>query len=354
MAVFRLHESGFGCNVALLLGVEIVMSNRNKIGNNDPCPCGALKSDGRPVKFKKCCRDRKEPPPWFIQRMNRKILDEDKKDHEKFLENHGKGICDTCLLLYSSFDATSPCLHWLLRPDGVKKEHISVVLIKFGYARSSAYIKWIANTVVFGKNINNLADEQGNDKVIEQTIKYKNFEWSFSCSKSDYAGHLGSSYGREPHFHFQMKIDDKPFVNYGNFHVPFLEYDIFSIKAENGEISNVQYVERYGAGMKEMIDFLPKDDPVDGMKMTEDMSKAQYNLQTCVTAAHGKTISGREIYELYEESKRTGIPMAKLFRRIEGASVNTYISPGPEVPEKAIRTPRNRGKNKPNAGHRLI
>ena len=25
-----------------------------KAGRNDPCPCGAVKSDGRPVKFKHC------------------------------------------------------------------------------------------------------------------------------------------------------------------------------------------------------------------------------------------------------------------------------------------------------------
>jgi len=25
-----------------------------KIGRNDPCPCGAKHPDGRPVKYKKC------------------------------------------------------------------------------------------------------------------------------------------------------------------------------------------------------------------------------------------------------------------------------------------------------------
>jgi len=26
----------------------------DKIGRNDPCPCGAMK-DGKPIKYKKCC-----------------------------------------------------------------------------------------------------------------------------------------------------------------------------------------------------------------------------------------------------------------------------------------------------------
>jgi uncharacterized protein YecA (UPF0149 family) len=28
--------------------------NTNKVGRNDPCPCGAKHADGRPIKFKHC------------------------------------------------------------------------------------------------------------------------------------------------------------------------------------------------------------------------------------------------------------------------------------------------------------
>ncbi len=27
----------------------------NKVGRNDPCPCGKLDANGKPLKFKKCC-----------------------------------------------------------------------------------------------------------------------------------------------------------------------------------------------------------------------------------------------------------------------------------------------------------
>lgn len=30
-------------------------STGQKIGRNDPCPCGAKNQDGTPKKFKKCC-----------------------------------------------------------------------------------------------------------------------------------------------------------------------------------------------------------------------------------------------------------------------------------------------------------
>jgi hypothetical protein len=31
------------------------LSSKSKIGPNDPCPCGALKKDGKNAKYKKCC-----------------------------------------------------------------------------------------------------------------------------------------------------------------------------------------------------------------------------------------------------------------------------------------------------------
>ena len=37
------------------------MTNKNKVGRNDPCPCGALKSDGKPMKYKKCCELKQSP-----------------------------------------------------------------------------------------------------------------------------------------------------------------------------------------------------------------------------------------------------------------------------------------------------
>jgi preprotein translocase subunit SecA len=33
---------------------EKPVSANQKVGRNDPCPCGAKKPDGRPVKFKHC------------------------------------------------------------------------------------------------------------------------------------------------------------------------------------------------------------------------------------------------------------------------------------------------------------
>ncbi len=36
-------------------GPKSQVKNNNKVGRNDPCPCGATKADGKPKKYKHCC-----------------------------------------------------------------------------------------------------------------------------------------------------------------------------------------------------------------------------------------------------------------------------------------------------------
>jgi hypothetical protein len=59
------------------------------------------------------------------------------------------------------------------------------------------------------ENINDLADE-GTGKLVELTIKYKNLQWSFSCSDNDLSGHDGGGeQSTRPHWHFQVFVDDR-------------------------------------------------------------------------------------------------------------------------------------------------
>ncbi len=46
----RLQSAGGGQTTQL----RPVMSSKNKVGRNDPCPCGARHPDGRPIKYKHC------------------------------------------------------------------------------------------------------------------------------------------------------------------------------------------------------------------------------------------------------------------------------------------------------------
>lgn len=47
------------------------MMSYPKVGRNDPCPCGALKSDGTPIKYKKCHlnQPQSEIPPEVLKEL---------------------------------------------------------------------------------------------------------------------------------------------------------------------------------------------------------------------------------------------------------------------------------------------
>jgi len=173
------------------------------------------------------------------------------------------------------------------------------------------------------------------------TIKYKNFEWSFGCSPSDFLGHKNSKLGAHPHFHFQMRINGLRFVDYGDYHFAFIPYDLFILKVKRKEIPGIRYQETLGAGMNDFMNGL-LDSRLRGIQSTSNADSASLRMSSVVLADKGTTLSGDEIADLMEESERTGVPKAVLLRRLKNAKVHTIIEPGPGVPEKAIRTPRKR------------
>jgi hypothetical protein len=62
-------------------------------------------------------------------------------------------------------------------------------------------------------------------------------------------------------------------------------------------------------------------------------------------------VSGDEVGDIMEGSKRTGVPMAILLRRLKNVSVETLVEPGPAVAEKALRIPRKIGRTKISASN---
>ena len=51
----RLEMKNEGANNLISQGVSRSnISSLKKVGRNDPCPCGAKKSDGTPIKYKRC------------------------------------------------------------------------------------------------------------------------------------------------------------------------------------------------------------------------------------------------------------------------------------------------------------
>ena len=244
----------------------------------------------------------------------------------------------------TSCDPAKPCRHWLLKPDGVRKEHIEQIATQLSWGILENYLRWVANEEAFAKN-NDLADE-GSGKLLEMTIKYKNLQWSFSCGAMDLAGHEGGGeHSKRPHWHFQMYVDGKPFVRYNDFHLPLSESDAGFLEFMRANPGKVQRRIAGGAGMNEMLDESMVEHLVTtGRSGTTDdeAQSAPIKLDTIVVAEPGKTISGEEIYNLFQEAQAEGVTASSKLRKLKGVSVQTFVSPGPGVVHQAPRAGRKR------------
>lgn len=203
------------------------------------------------------------------------------------------------------------------------------------------YTRWVANLENPIKNVNDISDERPEKKVFETTIKYKNLEWSFSCSPSDIEGHKNSPLTNFPHFHFQMRLDRRPFIDYTDFHIPFIEEDLWKLAMLSQSEMPFQHNFRYGEGMQCLLDDKVIDKVADISQPAEDEAEAMLSVDTLVIAKPGQTISGEDIMRLIEESKATGEPIAKLAHRLD-VDVQSFVSPGAGVPKIAGRSSTKR------------
>ena len=276
--------------------------------------------------------------PEMLEQLNKQTLDSADAEYKQFQNSFENGSCYLCRNKIESFFLEKPCMHWLLRPVGFDKKHFHLVYKNFNFLRIQSYLRWIANTEVIAGNINDLGAEKNPAKVIEYTIKYKDLEWSFSCSNGDLSGHTLRPYGRSPHYHFQMRIAGRPFINYSNFHIPFTKEDLFYLPILLGLVEKAAYTHTYGAGMQEMIGVLDPKTLLNTMEKADDETSSVYNIQTFIEAKPGKTLSGDEIAKLYKKSKEMNVPVAQLIKGLKNVGhAKTIISPGPRVPDQAGR-----------------
>lgn len=283
------------------------------------------------------------PIEEFIAKGQEQAIKDDKEFQElktALLE----GRCNYCNNPLSHFSSKKPCFHWLLKPNGFKKRHFPLLYEQKSFHQLEAYLRWVANCDKPIKNINDLAEEKSSSKFIEETIRYKNIEWSFSCSYGDRAGHRNKHDGQMPHYHFQMKFDGNVIINYNGFHIPFDDYDEFSFAVKENRFDRLKAKHIHGAGMQSLFDHISPEEIVNNMRYSENKEDADLGVSIMVQADEGTTISGDDIADLIEERKRTGVSMAKLVQKLNNVSVQTIISPGPGVPEISARK-RNRGKD---------
>ena len=281
----------------------------------------------------------KDLSPEEITEINKRNFEESRRQFLEFRDKFSKGICPICDSPNDYFDKSAPCMHWLLVPQGFKKKYFELITQKFSYSRMNSYLRWVANQETPLKNINDFAEERSESKIIETTIHFENKEWSFSCGKLDFEGHPRSQFNF-PHYHFGMSLDGRPIIKFSDFHLPLSEEDIFDIKAQRGEIPGVMYGDYFGASAEGIMNILTPKELLDSMISTSTEGSEVFHISNMVEAAPGKTISGDDIADLMEESKRTGVPLAKLLGKLKDVKVQSIISPGDDIPNIIKRKKR--------------
>jgi len=268
-------------------------------------------------------------------------------EYNSFLEHYEKDECYLCERPLSTISKNKPCLHWLLRKCKFRKKDFSKVTDNYDYYNISSYLRWVANVETGSRDINNLKEESSERKIFEITIRWNNIEWTLDCSKNDFSGH-GNSKTDFPHWHFQMRIDGKQFINFSDFHIPLSKNDQLKIVMENDPSSGFHHTFGPGGlGMQEHMDSMEEnpDSFLENAIATSDPEEGAFHMQTIVKGAEGG-ISGEKINEAMEMSKATGKTISYCLQQVlsddPDVSILTVTRPAESVPEIAKRSERKR------------
>ncbi|MBN4863809.1 hypothetical protein [Providencia stuartii] len=269
------------------------------------------------------------------------------EEYTDFLTHYEKDECYICSKPLATISKHTPCLHWLLRRCKFKKNDFPKLYEKFDFYSISAYLYWVAYAESGSKNINNLKGERSKRKLFETTIKWKNIEWTLDCAQNDFAGHVGTK-TEFPHWHFQMRIDGRQFINFNDFHIPFTETDQLKINLENDPNSGFMHsFGPGGQGMQERMEQLENnfEEFLDNSFSASNPDEGQIHMQSIITAPDGG-IPGDKIDEALEMARKTGKTLAHCFNVVlkndTGVSIATIASPADSVPEIAKRSERKR------------
>lgn len=277
-----------------------------------------------------------------LEELNERMRLKTEQEYSRFETSYKNGECYLCGNKFETISKEKPCLHWLLRRCKFKPKDLKLIYSKYGYSNIAAFLRWCANIEKPLVGINDIKSEIKNGKLISNTIKWKNIEWTFDCSESDFKGHPNSA-SDFPHYHFQMRIDGRQFINFNSYHLPFSQEDIFALTmSRNHPDKFIHNFGDQGEGMDVALEMVG-DDPVtafEHMLRTDDEDEAIYHISTTVMAREGEAISGDLLAELIEKSNQTGEPVSSLLHKhmSKNAVVKSYISASENTPEITPRT----------------
>lgn len=275
-----------------------------------------------------------------VEEINKKQHDEHLRQVDAFKEGYKKQNCYLCGKDFKTISKDQPCLHWLLRICKFKKNDFKLIYTKFGYHNIAAFLRWCANEEKLLSNINDLDSEKSSRKILSSTIKWKNIEWTFDCSENDITGHKGSHI-EYPHYHFQMRIDGRPFINFNEYHVPFSDQDLEILKLKD----NSRVIQNFGAagsGMQDAVSVDPEK-VIELCTPAQDMEDATYHFSTIVEMTENP-LTGEELYQIQLEAQASGKSLTYMLnKKLQGrAKIQTVITPSESIPDIASRTEHKR------------
>lgn len=264
------------------------------------------------------------------------------QDYKEFLVQFKKGNCYLCNKPLKSFSKKSPCVHWLLKPNGFKKNDLPAIAKLYGFSQLQGFLRWVANQDGFARNINDLPEEGSSSKLFEVTIKYKNLDWAFSCAESDYLGHATSQNAKYPHYHFQMRVDKRSFINYNDFHVPFSEMDIIEIEAKRSLPIKIKQQHLFGEGMHDVLNDATVEHIVRNSIPTKARDKADFEIDIVVIAQEGETINGDDLNKITQEAKENNVTIASLIHKLPSSNTQVIVTAGTHVVKQTPRSGRKK------------
>lgn len=224
------------------------------------------------------------------------------KQNEQDFKNLCEGLKNnTCYLCGKHIDDCSvPCFHWLLNPKIKKKELRKLFEKPISITKLYTYLTWVANSDTPFININDISADTLPNKMFEATIKYRDFEWSFSLGKTDYnAEHYGKS-----HYHLQAKKNGFVYIKYNDFHIECTPEDMLMI--EMIRQGAVEFDAGFSAGLESLKSgnypfILLQNNYMGGVLGTFVLTN---------------TINDAQLQELLEENKNTGISFADIIDKL--------------------------------------
>jgi hypothetical protein len=273
------------------------------------------------------------------------------EQHKAFQEKFKAGECSFCGDALTSFDVTKPCRHWLLKPEGFRKNNFELLATTHSWSTLENYLRWVANEGAYARNINDLKDE-GTGKLVEVSMRYKNLAWSFSCGVGDLSGHqTAGEQSRQPHYHFMMSVDGKSFIRYNDFHSPLSTEDVGLLEYIRTNPNATKRVAG-GEGMSELLNESTLEHllTIGRSAITEEeVETGPVAFSNFIQAKPGKTIKGEDIQALVRAANAQGVTATSKIRELkDDVTIHTFVSAGPGVVQQATRSGKKKKRRKGN------